>query len=159
MELNFRRSPETEALVRALRSLAKGESLTDGELSLQVGFDVTQYEPRVSTAREILWREGSGTVERIPKVGYVKLLDTAVVNETAPRARRKLQNAARRGATKLAGVEYDALPEGDKVSHNASQAYFGAVRLFSGPKAMAKIQEAAGNSVLPPRIVLKLFEK
>jgi hypothetical protein len=158
--VKFVRGPETTALVNELRKLKPGESVSESALSAAVGFDVTRFPENVRRAREIILKEGGGVID-VAENGWRRLTDSEAVNIASERYVKKARNAGERGARSLTSVQYDALPDPDKVTHNVRLSMLGAMRLVFSPKARRQLENVvtSNGAALPSAEAMKLFEK
>lgn len=155
-----RRSYETERLFRVLGVMEPDTSMTYAELSVQLGFDVTQYIPKLDYVRDALKRQAKMVIER--EGGSIRrMADIEVVRNHSPRYKHKLRRAAMRGRRALESVEFDSLGVEDRIQHNAHQAGFGTIALFTRDAAHKKLVGAVERAQvrLPVDDVLRLFRK
>lgn len=146
MALQTEQSANTKALMDALRIITIGGEASYSHLSEQIGRNV-QAEARgaLGSARRALLREGI-RFDVVRDVGLRRMTDSEVARSGA-RGMRLVHSAARREAKKLTAVEkFDALPNEDKVAHNAAMSVLGAVAHFTAPKQVQLIEAATGQT-------------
>jgi hypothetical protein len=109
MEL-FRRSPETDTMVRYLAASPKGTQITYADLGKAAGIAVTARTPKVTSARLILERDHAQVWAAVaPGVGLRRLNDVEIA-ELLPRWHlRGARNRVRRGSEQATIVEVQAL--------------------------------------------------
>lgn len=158
-QLELHRSYETEQFFKALRALKSNEEITFVRLSEIVTFDCTKFMAKLDYVRDRLKRRGEMVITRY-KGTLRRMPDGEVVNDHSSRYKKKLRNAAHRGRKALESVEYSQLDRGDQVKHNAHQAAFGTISLFTREKANKKLLAAVDRTPanMPVRKVLELFK-
>jgi hypothetical protein len=160
MKPNFHRSFETNKIFEALEWLKPGDSVGYKSLNDLVGFDILKFKQKLNYVRDKLKRSGRAVIELAPE-GLYRLTDAEVVNGHSPRYKRRVSMSALRASSALASVEYDQLSTIDRTTHNAHQAGFGAIRLFTRVSTHKRIAGEIEKTsvVIPPRDLLKLFSK
>lgn len=155
----FTASPERTSLLREMRKLKPGESVTFSAISTACGFNVEARRHLCYAVRTAIQANGDGTIESIPG-GFRRLTDTEVVNTKAPQYERRIRSAAKRGARALTGVEYSSLTEADRREHNTHLAALGAMQLVASRPSLKRVRDAVEEAKrsFDARETLKLFE-
>jgi hypothetical protein len=158
----FTSSYETRVVYQRLRKLAVGEVVPYRELSELIGEDVqTLGRGAVNSARRIVLRDNRIVTDAVTNVGIKRLSDGEAVAGAA-RTFSKVRRTAQRGIDRLTAVDFDALPGGDKVLHNASLSALAVVKLMGRSKSVERIAAAvntADTGRLPIARTLELFRQ
>lgn len=156
-------SIEARLLYARLNKTEAGELIPYGELSEIAGRDVKPGGDAyfaLYRARAMCEREDGIVFECARSVG-IKRLDDAGIIATATSDFRSIGRRAKKAMRRIAQADYQALGDEDKATHNAAISALGAVRLFTKPASIKRIEAAVKNTqgALPVGRALELFKK
>jgi hypothetical protein len=143
-------SIDTQTVERILVVAAVGEVVPYGRLSEAIGRNVQNGARYVlKSACDRLLREQHMVFEAVRGDG-VKRLDDAGVVGTGTQTLKKIHNAARRGARKLAAVQdFNALPNEKKVQHNLIVAQLGMLAHVTSGRVAKRLEEETRKAPEP----------
>lgn len=119
MSERFRKSYETQALEAKLRTLPIGETITYETMANVIGAPVDGSTQALSSARDILEREGGYVFATITRIGVKRLADSDIVTETEE-SRRKIARKAKTAMRRLANVQdFSSMTDEEKRRHQA----------------------------------------
>ena len=157
--MKFELSADAKILRSVLEEAAVGDTITYEQLSTAIGRDVRKYAiSALGTARRGVLQDKKFVFGCEANVGLVRLNDSQIV-KTTESDRRRLQRTAKKSLTKLAVVDFAALPEDQRRSHIVASAQMGAIAMFATRSSSKKIEAKVNGSsaVLPIGETLKLF--
>lgn len=152
-------SVDTEVLVKCLREVPVGETVTYEQLSALIGRDVTNgTRSTLARARDIVQREDRIVFKTVRKIGLQRS-DSTQITQSGIKVVQSINRASKRGARRVACANYDELSDMDKVKHNAYQTLFAVVYEETKARNRKKLEAAVAtsNKKLPFRESLKLF--
>lgn len=153
-------SVDAKLLYQELVKADVGGSISYKTLSLCVGRDVQDgARGALYTARKMAEREKNIVFGVIRGEGLKRLDDIEIVN-TGESVRAHIRRTARKGARRILRVrDYVALPQEQKVQHNAYASLFGAISEMVSPSNIARIASAVekAEKELPLKKTLELF--
>jgi hypothetical protein len=154
-------SIDTKLLVDRLAKVQPGETITNEQLSEVIGRDVRNgaYSCLYS-ARAIVQRDHQVVFGTVRGVGLKRLGNTEIVNSgrgDLDRVRRTM----RRAAKKMTAVDYDALPNSERIMHNAYLSTFSALAHATKGSSVKKVasQVEQSKEQLPLAATLEAFKK
>ena len=156
----FQTSVEAQLICNRLSKAEVGESISYFELSEIVGFDVQIKRGPMDTARRICEREPQKIVFGVVfNEGLKRLNDTEIV-ATGNNAIRHIRKTARRAGQRIIKVDFETLPNVEKVKHNTFLGMLGVLRQMMTKKSILRLENATAEAAkrLPNRDVLQLFE-
>ena len=138
-----------------------GDVVTYAELTKLIGRDI-QNKARgcLNTAKRMLQREKRFVFGTIMTVGVKRLDDVQIVG-TSESTLKKIRGESKRGARRLACVhDYDGLPNGEKIKHNAAVSMLGALSQATKPGSIKRIESkvAEANERLAIGSTLEAFK-
>jgi hypothetical protein len=140
----MQRSPFTDDIIRELRKVAIGGSVTYDDLSAAIGMKV-QGSASLGTARKTLLKEG--IVFRTAKgVGIVRA-DVVERASLVADHHRKTHRAAERTLEVAATVDPMELPKEKRISFEAVAAAAGAAAAITSTRGLRRIEEKTKNSL------------
>jgi hypothetical protein len=140
----FEISMETQKLVDLLKSA--GDFVSYDELTKACGRDVRdEGMGNLHSARRVVMREYQHVWDTVRGEGLKRLKGEAVV-AAGKHSLQRIHREAKRGAEKIACVEYDKLPRDAQVSHNATAAMLGALFSLSGNRSVAKLEQKSADA-------------
>lgn len=137
----FEESPFRRMLIDWLRDVPIGEIATYKDLSEIVGDDIRRAWHLLSSAREVLLKEGL-VFDVVVNVGLKRLDDIGKV-AAAEGYLDKSRNAARRTNRVLRVTDYAALSDADRLRYNIADIRAGAVQMFASKRGIRQIVAAA----------------
>lgn len=152
---------ETTLLIERIKKMQPNEILTYQECNSLIDQDV-QAEARhiLQSARRICQREYQVVTDAERNVGIRRLTDIEITN-SGLRTFSGLRRMAKRGMNRITSVsDFDALPDAEKVRHNANLSALALVRLVTRPKSVDRLMGAVNTSItgsLPIARTLELF--
>jgi hypothetical protein len=153
-------SVDAQVLYGRLKQIEPEEPILYQELSEVIGRDVQKGARYVlDAALKVALREDRIVFGTIRGEGIVRLPDVGIVDKGAGGISR-LRRLARRHAKILACVkDFDSLPNEHKIRHNSHLSIFGAIRQFTRPAAVARVEAAvnAAQAVIPAAKTLEAF--
>ena len=156
----FRVSVDTMALYDRLKKAAVGEVVSYAEMNKIIGANVQLAgRGKMESARKMLERERVA-FGVIFNEGLKRLNDLECVG-TGTQTMTRIKHMATRGARKLACVrEFDAMPEAERIRHNALVSTIGAINLFAKEKSIKVIEGSVEKqqAKLPIQRTLELFK-
>lgn len=156
----FELGVDTQALIRAMKAVPIGETITYAELEDVIKRPVmagTTGYGALASARRYLEREDFVVFETITKTGLKRLDDIGKLR-SGKAIIQGIGRRARKARTRLQAVDYDALPEQAQREHNAAASVLGALALMAKPSSAKKLEDTV-TSTLPTAETLKLFAK
>jgi hypothetical protein len=166
-EVQERRSPafsvsiETTLLVERIKRMEQGELLSYRDCTKLIGQDV-QGEARhiLQSARRICQREYQVVTDAERNLGIKRMTDVELTN-SGLQLFAGLRRAAKRGIDRVTSVsDFDALPDAEKIRHNATVSALAVVRHMAKPKSVDRIAGAVNTEntgQLPIARTLELF--
>lgn len=157
-------SAESIKLREVMRLAKPNEVLTTDGLAIAIGIPVAQMQKRehaIYSAIKFLEREGV-VFHRIRNTGW-KRVDSATteITDAESGVTKKISRRVKRSLRRLSSVQFDKLPNEEKIRHSAVSAQLGTIALFASHDASDKIKTAAitlGNGTKPDTTkVLELF--
>lgn len=152
---------ETTLLIERIKVMQPGEVLTYSECNKLIDQDV-QAEARhiLHSARRICQREYQIVTDAERNIGIRRLTDIELTNDGL-RTFGAVRRLAKRGIDRITAVsDFDALPDTEKIRHNAAVSVLALVRSMSRPKSVDRIASAvntAATGQLPIARTLELF--
>ena len=155
------RSVDSDILYHELLKVAVGEVVTYEDLSKRIGRDVTQdARGNLTTARRAALSIDRALFAPVRSVGLKRLDDTGKLDAGESQLQR-VRKASQQGRRVLASVlEFDALPNAEKVRHNATASVLGAIHAFSKPSAVARVAKRVNeltDGTLPVAKTIEMF--
>ena len=141
----FKSSVDTDSLVRVMKEIKMGETITYSEMSNVIGRNVLARRWTITSAINKLRNEYGIVFEVISKVGY-KRLDSIGIVQTGSLAIKKIRSAAKVGMKKLSCVDFQSLDVQKQVEHNAKYTVLALVQESTTKKSISKIENKVGNS-------------
>jgi len=157
--MNFEKSSDTKTLESVLVEAQIGDMITYDMLSKAIGRDVRDFALASLTSARRSLQQSKGFVFGVEhNVGLKRLNDSEIVKSTEY-DRNKMRRAAKRSLKKLSVVDFDKLAPEEKRQHVVASAQMGAIEMFAGKKAMAKIESKVDDTkrTLPIGETLRLF--
>lgn len=157
----FSVSIETTLLVERIKTMAQGDLVTYRDLTKLVGQDV-QGEARhiLQSARRICQREYQVVTDAERNVGIRRLTDVELTT-SGLQVFAGLRRAAKRGIDRVTAVsDFNALPDEEKIRHNATVSALAVIRVMARPKSVDRIAAAVNTTntgQLPIARTLELF--
>jgi len=157
----FSISIETTLLIERIKALKAGELLSYRDLNKLIGQDV-QGEARhiLQSARRICQREYQVVTDAERNVGVRRATDVELTT-SGIHVFARLRRAAKRGIERVTSVsDFDALPDAEKIRHNATVSALAVMRHMAKPKSVDRIMGAVnteGTGQLPIARTLELF--
>lgn len=158
MKTRFEMSIDTRVLYDRLKQAVVGEVVTFEQMSDLLGRKVEGACPNLQSALRRLEGEGIAFAN-IRAKGYQRMNDVEIVG-TAEHAREGLRRAAKKAIKRLTCVQnFDALPNEQKIKHNAALSGFGAIASIMSPGRVKKLEErvAQTGAQLPLAKTLEAF--
>ena len=158
---SFSVSIETTALIEAIKKMQAGDVLTYRDLTKLIGQNV-QDEVRhiLTSARRICQRDYQIVTDAVPNIGIRRLTDVEITTGGLQIFQR-LRRAAKRGIDRITSVtDFDALPDAEKIRHNATISALAIVRHMAKPKSVDRIAGSVNTEhtgQLPIARSLELF--
>lgn len=146
----FQLGLDTRLLIERLGEAEIGETVAYADLTELLGRDVTgEARPALVSARHRLLADRHIVFGTVRGRGLKRLSDVEIVHagtDALGRARR----AARRGIKVVTAVtDFQALPDGEKVRHNAMVSVLGAIDALSSHAATQRIERCVAASPGP----------
>lgn len=130
---------ETQLLYDRLVTAEVDEVITYAELSRIAGYVVQERRGSLYTARKMALRDNNMVFDTVMNEGVRLLDDTRVVNSGAAPMKR-IGNITRNAARRLTAVDFEGLSNEDRVKHNSLLSVYGAIRHFSKPRSLRRIE-------------------
>jgi len=149
---------ETQALITYLQNMKEGEVVPWDTLNRAAGVDVRTRRSVLYSARRRLEKDHQIVTSIIPE--GLKRNNPEEVIKIGQAHLSRSHRLAKRGMRKLATVEYDALGDGAKESHNVAMATLGALAHASSVRSQKRLAEKLANNGSGPLLVgdtLRLF--
>lgn len=158
---NFSTSIETTLLVDRIKHMQPGDLFTYSDCTQLIGQDV-QAEARhiLQSARRICQREYQIVTDAERNVGIRRATDIELTS-SGYRIFSGLRRAAKRGIDRVTSVaNFAALPDEEKIRHNATVSALAVIRVMAKPKSVDRIAGAVNTEntgQLPIARTLELF--
>ena len=154
-------APETKLLVEFLSTKMEGTTIKYEELEELIGRPIragsTGYG-YLTSAKRILLRDHGKLIDAEPKIG-IRVCTNEEKMLVSGRDVKRARRAVKRSGQKLRSVDYDRLTDDKKVEWNASMSLTDCLVFLSAPKAIARVEKAITDHVLPSAKTLMLFQK
>ena len=155
------RSVDSDILYKELLKVPIGEVVTYEQLSARIGRDVrTDARGNLTTARRAALTIDRALFSCVHRVGLKRLDDMGKLDAGESQLQR-VRKASQNGRRMLSSVlEFDALPNEQKVRHNATASVLGAIHAFSKPSALAKVAgrvKELSDGTLPVAKTIEMF--
>jgi hypothetical protein len=156
----FSVSIETTLLVERIKQMKPGDLMTYRDCTKLIGQDV-QGEARhiLQSARRICQREYQVVTDAETNIGIRRATDVEVTTG-AFQIFSRLRRAARRGIDRVTSVDFDGLPDAEKIRHNATISALRVMEVMGKPKSVDRISGAVNTEhtgQLPIARTLELF--
>jgi hypothetical protein len=157
----FSTSIETTLLVERIKKMKPSELIAYDELNQLIGQDV-QGEARhiLQSARRICQREYQVVTDAERNLGIKRATDIELTN-SGLRLFTHIRRAAKRGIDRVTSVsDFNALPDAEKIRHNATVSALALVQAMTRPKSIDRIAGAVNTEntgQLPIARTLELF--
>ncbi|WP_420023729.1 hypothetical protein ACN9JG_06110 [Cereibacter azotoformans] len=154
MPINLNTSPETDALVEALRNVSLGGTVTYAALSDLIGIDVTgPARPRLVSARRIVLRDHGAAFETLREVGLQRLVPESV-GDIGTTARGKIRRAARRARSGMTSVvsRSNGLSPDAARRMSAEMSALGLIEQVTSEKTVTAIAATTEKPAAPARV-------
>lgn len=155
--------PELSVDVRVvfdrLVQMRVGETITYADIKDLIGRDGQNGGRSViASARRKALNEHRMVFEPVRNEGYKRLSDADIVN-TAEHDMGKVHRATRRGARRIAVVDFERLPNASKVKHNTYLSMFGAINAMTTGASVKALEKkvAETHEALPLAKTLEVF--
>jgi hypothetical protein len=157
----FSTSIETTLLVERIKKMKPSELVAYDELNQLIGQDV-QGDARhiLQSARHICQREYQIVTDAERNLGIKRATDIELTN-SGLRLFTHIRRAAKRGIDRVTSVsDFNALPDAEKIRHNATVSALALVQAMTRPKSIDRIAGAVNTEntgQLPIARTLELF--
>ena len=140
-------SMDTQILEGVLRTAAADVIMTYAELSAAIDRDVQKSaRPQLRSARRCLLAQDHLVFGVVRNVGLKRLDDHGIVG-TASQRLRHIRRTATVGLHEVASVrDFAALPNDEKIRHNAAMSVYSVLRHITKEKTMLKLEGAVGEA-------------
>lgn len=157
---DFQMSVDTRKIVDRLMVCGIGETVETAELTEMLGRDVRNGAAGcLYSALRHVERHHDLVFASVRGVGYKRLSDAEIVASGDSFVNRSRRNA-RRGYRRLGCVQFDKLPEDQKVKHQTFQSVFSALHSVSKSSAVKRVEVEVQKSreSLPLAQTLEAFK-
>jgi hypothetical protein len=151
-------SYESKLVAERLRELAPDEFVSYADLSQLIGRDVQHHRTHICTAMKICLHENI-VIKAVRNEGLKRLTDVSVIHVSEKFAGH-VRRGARRVRREIISVDYDRLPRGEQIMHNARLSQIGALSFFSTEHNLKKIEKKVeeAQKQLPIGKTLDIFK-
>lgn len=140
--LTYRPIPTISEQAKSLAAfLADRTSATYAELSAVVGEDIREHRGWLTTAINVLRRERNQVWVAVRGVG-VKLANAAEVIDAARCEVSKAHHAAKRGIKRISTLDFDSLPNAERLRLNTVASHLGALHGITTQRAAERLSAA-----------------
>jgi hypothetical protein len=157
---NFSVCIETTLLINEIKKMKHADIITYSFCNNLIGQDVQKGARHIlSSARRICQREYQIVTDAVQNIGIRRLTDVEVTN-SGIRIFSSIQRAAKRGVDRITSVDWDTLPDEEKIRHNAGISALQLIRVMARPKSIDRITSAVNTEAtgqLPIARTLDLF--
>ena len=143
------RAIETAVLVKELRAVQVGATITYRALSMACGVDVLARRHLLDSARRIAMREHRVVFSAEISTGLRRLSDVETVTLMPELRRSRIRSQAKMGIREIATVDYGKLPADKQLAHNVGLAVLGALHMASDRATVRQIEHQVANGKLP----------
>lgn len=136
----FQRHPDTDALIRFLRTVKVGELVSYAAMSAAAHRNIQRYRDVSRSARMTLWSEGIFLLT-VTGEGVRRVADADAASAEGLTARKRIRGQARRSVHRLAKVDYRALTDAQRLAWNLNSTLLAMHAAIERPKTEKKIEE------------------
>jgi len=160
MYLTTKHAADLDILKARLRGMEPGDTVTYAELSALIGRDILQHRYLILKACEGLLRAERRAFESVYRTGIRRLTADQAV-EGVPHVLRRVRRIVRRGAAKVAAIDYHALSsDALRQQHNGFISVCAALLQCADGHALKRVSGRCSNSLaapLPPASTLQML--
>ena len=157
----FSTSIETTVLIERVKTMKPGDLIRYDELSRLIGQDVRGEARHIlRSARHICQREYQVVTDADPAIGIRRLTDVELTHDGL-RLFTRIRRAAKRGVDRVTSVtDFNALPDEEKIRHNATLSALFVINHMTKPRSIDRIAGSVNTEntgQLPIARTLELF--
>lgn len=138
----FEASSDTRFMAQLLATAKPGDTISYAQLSTAIGRDVRKHARSALHSALRMQLTNGRVFEAIQNEGYRRLTDEEILRTQAVKCLTHIRKTTHKTARKGQTVDYGALSNSDKVTHNTQLSMLGAVSQMAKPSAMLTVQKA-----------------
>lgn len=138
-------SIDTKIIYDKLLTVRENETITYKEISELIYRDITKHRGLLYSALNLARRENQMVFDCVPKVGMKRLANNQIVSNVRARTLAKIKRVSSLAYKKVTATDYDKLNKEERIQHNATVSFLGAIKQIATEKTVQKLESALTN--------------
>lgn len=135
-------SIDTKIIYDKLLTIRENETITYKEISELIYRDITKHRGLLYSALNLARRENQMVFDCVPKVGMKRLANNQIVANVRTRTLTKIKRVTSLAYKKVTATDYDKLNKEERIQHNATVSFLGAIKQIATEKTVQKLESA-----------------